>query len=82
MSAHLLCRQITPDARIEDATSHIETEELTGVILVSATNAMPYVHHPSQVRAALGPGYTARSPEASHPERTVKKSGQRGGDSN
>ncbi len=32
--AHLLSRQITLDTHIEDVTSHIETEELEGVILV------------------------------------------------
>ena len=32
--AHLLSRQITLDTHIEDVSSHIETEELTGVILV------------------------------------------------
>ena len=34
--AHLLSRQITLDTHIEDVTSHIETEELTGVIYVDA----------------------------------------------
>lgn len=35
--AHLLSRQITLDTHIQDVVSHIETEELEGVILVGAS---------------------------------------------